>query len=143
MPHRPRNWPTVALALVLVPLLVACEDHTRRGVRDPLGGPTPIPDPEPLPTTIAYRVTGTIANVRITYVNSSQGTTEVTSDLPWFVTVTTREPSTFTYLAAEAPLDNLIEGSLVVQIFVNGQLFRESRASGFNPSVSVSGEVTR
>ena len=37
----------------------------------------------------------------------------------------------------------LAEGTLVVQIFINGDLFREARGSGFQPSISVSGEASR
>ena len=131
------------LALLLIPLLASCEDRDRRGIRDPiLDEPTPVP-PVVQPTRIEYRVLGTIANVTITYFSSAQGTAQVITDVPWFLAYETRADSTFVYLAAEAPADNLLDGTLVVQVFVDGQLFRESRASGFTPSVAVSGEVVR
>ena len=134
---------TVALAIVLLLPLAACEDRGgRRGLRDPIGGPTPVP-PVVQPTRIEYRVLGTIANVTITYFSSAQGTAQVITDVPWFLAYETRADSTFVYLAAAAPADNLLEGTIVVQIFVDGQLFRESRASGFTPQVAVSGEVVR
>ena len=137
------------LALLLLPfLLVAC-DETRdgnRGTREapPVRGVEPTPPPVvPEPQTIVYRVTGTIRNCRITYMSSVQGTSQTVSDLPWIASFDTRADSVFVFLSAEAPMDNLLEGSIVVQIYVNNVLFREARAFGFNPSVAVSGEIVR
>ena len=120
-----------------------CEDHGRRGLRDP-PGVNPTPSPQVIaPIQIDYRVLGTgVRNVSITYFSSTQGTTQVTSDLPWFLSDQTRNDSTFVYLSAEAPMLDL-EGTLIVQVFVNDVLFREARSSGFAPSVTVSGEVVR
>ena len=135
-----RSW---LLVVVLLPTLVACEDN-RRGLRDPpFQEPTPVPlIPDPL--RIDYRVVGTdVRSVTITYFSSTQGTTQTTTDLPWFLTYSTRDESTFVYLSAEAPLSDLMEGTLIVQIFVDGVLFREARSSGFSPSVVISGEVVR
>ena len=132
---------TVLLPVLL--LLASCSDNDRRGLRDPpTEEPTPIP-PAPTPLRIDYRVTGTIPNTQITYFSSSQGTTQTTTDLPWFLSYQTTDASTFVYLAATAPTDNLLEGTLTVQIFVDGVLFREARSSGFTPSVTISGEVTQ
>lgn len=108
---------------------------------------TPVPTPVvilPKPVEVSYRVTGTIRNAHITYFSSVQGTTQVITDLPWFLGYTTpRDNSVFVYLSAEAPFDNILDGSLQVQIFIDGQLFREARSSGSTPSVAVSGEVTQ
>jgi hypothetical protein len=127
--------------LVLAFVAVGCGDNGRRGLRDPpFQEPTPIV-PIPPPLRIDYRVTGTIRGANITYFTSKQGTTQTSTDLPFFVSYDSRDPSTFVYLAAEAPLSNVTEGTLLVQIFVNDVLFREARSSGFSPSVTVSGEV--
>jgi len=132
---------TRLLILLLVPLFVACGSNGQRDLRDPPGGdPTPIPIIPP-PLRIDYRVIGTIRNAQVTYFTSTAGTTQTTTDLPFFVSFQTRDPSTFVYLAAETPLTNFTEGTLMVQIYVNDVLFREARSSGFTPSVSVSGEV--
>jgi hypothetical protein len=151
--HERREIPTVLhhrRALVLLPLLllvVGCETRDGRSARreaPPVRGVEPTAPPVvPEPTRITYRVTGTIRNANITYVSSLQGTTQVVSDLPWFATFDTRAESVFVYLAAEAPIDNFLEGSITVQIFVGGELFREARAFGFQPSVAVSGEVSQ
>jgi len=126
----------------LVLSFVGCGDNNQ-GIRDPPIGtdPTPIP-PLPAAKRIDYRVLGTdVRNVTVTYFSSTQGTTQVTTDLPWFLTYQTRDPSTFVYLSAEAPPSDFFEGTLIVQIFVDDVLFREARSSGFSPAVTVSGEV--
>ena len=132
---------TTHVALGLVLLSLACDRNTLNRRRD---DPTPAPDPPPViePLRITYRVTGTISNTQITYFSSTSGTTQTTTDLPWAVSWQTLDSPVFLFLSAEAPLDNLVEGTLVIQIFVNGSLFREARGSGFFPSISVSGEVT-
>ena len=134
----------LVLLLVVGMLVTSCEDHGRRGLRDPpFADPTPIP-PLPEPLRIEYRVLGVdVRSVAITYFTSTQGTAETTTDLPWFLSYQTRDASTFVYLAAEAPMSGVGEGSLIVQIFVDGVLFREARSSGFAPSVTVSGEVVQ
>lgn len=138
--------PVTALAplLLLLTVLAACEDRGRRGLRDPPGiDPDPVP-PIPVALQIDYRVIGTdVRSVQITYFSSAQGTTQTTTDLPWFLSYQTREDSTFVYLSAEAPMSDFLEGTLIVQVFVDGVLFREARSSGFSPSVTVSGEVVR
>ena len=131
----------LVLALVLAALVPACANDGT-GIRDPVNQPAPTPVPPPPATlTIAYRVTGTIPNTKITYFSSTQGTTQLSTDLPWAISYQTGELHPFLYLAADTPLDNFVDGSLVVQVFVNGALFREARGSGFTVSVAASGEV--
>src|SRR4029434_8689257 len=118
-----------------------CRDSNRADLRDTPTTPAPTPLPIPATLTVAYRVTGTIPNTQITYFSSIQGTTQVRTDLPWAVSYQTTDLHPFLYLAAEQPLDNFTDGSLVVQVFVNGVLFREARGSGFTIAVAASGEV--
>jgi hypothetical protein len=132
-------------SLFLLPLmamlLAGCRSDSTNELRpNPTPEPTPVP-PAPQTLTVAYRVTGTISNTQITYFSSIQGTTQVKTDLPWAVSYQTTDLHPFLYLAAETPIDNFLEGNLVVQIFVNGVLFREARGSGFVISVAASGEV--
>lgn len=129
-------------SVALLLLVAACDrDGGRLGLRDPVGAAAPTPPVVPALLRIDYRVLGTIRNTKITYFSAIQGTTQTITDLPWAVSYQTTNQRTFVYLAAEAPLDNFVEGSLVVQIFVDGILFREARGSGFQPSVAVSGET--
>lgn len=130
----------LAVALVAALALGCTDDSGRAGLRSPPAGPT-LPPPPPETLTIGYRVTGTIPNTAITYFSSLQGTTQLRTDLPWAVSFSTTDLHPFLYLAAETPADNFEEGSLVVQVFVNGVLFREARGSGFVISVAASGEV--
>jgi len=128
------------LVLALLLPLLGCRHDTNELRPDPTPTPTPVPTPPPV-LTVAYRVTGTIPNTQITYFSSIQGTTQVKTDLPWAVSYQTSDLHPFLYLAAEAPVDNFTDGNLVVQIFVDGVLFREARGSGFVISVAASGEV--
>jgi len=130
----------LSLALV-VSLATACSNDAN-GQRDPLNpsAPTP-PTPPPATLRIDYRVTGDIPNTQITFFTATQGTTEVKTDLPWTISYTSNDLHPFLFLAGETPNDNFTNGSIDVQIFVNGVLFREARGSGFVISVSASGEV--
>jgi hypothetical protein len=131
----------LAALVLLLPLLAACANDGN-GIRGPLA-PSPPPAPPPPPTVIEYRVTGTIPGTRITYFSSTQGTTQVATDLPWSLSYTAGALPAFVYLAADTPVDTFTEGTLVVQIFVGGVLFREARGSGFVISIAASGEVTQ
>jgi hypothetical protein len=130
----------VMLSLVAALSVAACSDNGRTSLRDPPAGPTPVPEPSDV--RVDYRVTGThVRNVHITYFSSSQGTTQVTTDLPWSITYRTPDLHPFVYLQADTPIDQNDEGTLVVQIFVNGLLFREAHATGFELEVAASGDV--
>jgi hypothetical protein len=130
------------LLLLLLTATTGCEADRPRP-EAPIA-PTPIPIPTPIAATrIEYRVTGTHRDVSITYTTSTAGTTVVKTDLPWFVTYETLAPRTFVYVQADGSTFNTIEGVLIVQIFVDGLLFREARGAGLIPSVVASGEVVR
>jgi hypothetical protein len=100
--------------------------------------PTPPPAPEPTVHSFEFRVTGTVRRVDISHASTTEGTTLLTTDLPWFATI--RSARTLMFLSlkvASAPFD---EGTLTAQLFVDGQLFREAHATGFEPSVDISGQ---
>jgi hypothetical protein len=130
------------LVLALLLPMLGCKANGN-GLRDPVN-PEPTPTPPPLPRTITvdYRVTGSIPNTHITYFSTIQGTTQVTTDLPWAISFQTTELHPFLYLAAQSPFENIVNGNIIVQIFVNGVLFREARGNGFEISVAASGEVS-
>lgn len=110
--------------------LLECESPT---------APTPVPTPTP--NSIEFRVLGDIVldpgtnGVEIQYGSTEEGTSRILSTLPWFLTTRTLRDSLFIVLNASGTGF----GVLQVQIIVNGQLFREASASGFNPRVAVSG----
>jgi len=136
------NYKRTALLLLLALTAVACQDNTRPRPDPPIA-PTPLPPPIVVATRIEYRVTGTHRDVTITYTTSTAGTTVVKTDLPWFVTYDTLAARTFVFVQADGSSFNTVEGPLIVQIFVDGALFREARGAGLTPSVAASGEVVR
>lgn len=131
---------SLSVLVLVLGLTAACENDRLRP--DSPSGPTP-PEPPLVATQIEYRVASPIRNLDVTYSNAVQGTTFLLTDAPWFIRFDTLRPRTFVYLEVRAPFTNTVEGPLVGQIFVNGELFREATARGFFPVVTVSGEVTR
>lgn len=136
--------PLSVLVVVLALVAYGCDREPNRVARNAVGiGPSPVTTPEVKPLHIEYRVIGTIPDAHIVYQSASQGTTIVTSKLPWVAGFDTLQDTVFVSLNATSTLSQDIEGDLIVQIFVDGTLFRESRESGFDLDVTVSGEVTR
>jgi hypothetical protein len=70
----------------------------------------------------------------ITASNSQEGMDIVTTGLPWFQSITVKK-DTFLYLDAQS----FDFGTIQVQIYVDGVLFREAFSNGFNPKIAVSG----
>jgi hypothetical protein len=102
--------------------------------------PSPVPEPPapPPPThTFEFRVVGTVGRVDISHTSTTEGTTLVRSNLPWFATIRSARTLMFLSLTAAA-LDT--EGTLTVQLFVDGVLFREAHATGFAPTATISGQ---
>jgi len=115
-------------------------------------GPSPINPPNtPTPTPISaskieFRVAGNATSARVRFTNAQDGTTILTTTLPYVVTVTTNESSMFISLEA-TPISypfTTVNPFMTVQIFVNGSLFREAISEDFMYStLSVSGTWRR
>lgn len=140
------------LPLCLLLTLVGCNDAGggRRGERD-LPGEDPNPtSPTPAPTlnTFEYRVIGNPGNFRrtdIRWSSTQEGTSLVSSQLPWTSSIRTFDNSSFLTLSARqislgADEDDIT--FLQIQVLVNGSVFREASAPGPNASVSVTGQWT-
>jgi hypothetical protein len=127
------------LFLAGLPLLAAAcvRDNTITVPKDE--SPTPAgPTPLPKAHEFEFRVNGTVEGLLdIGMSNSAEGTTLIRSDLPWFVTVKSTRTSMFLSLEAQS-FDGF--GTLTVQIFVDGELFREASSDGFAPRASISGQ---
>jgi len=150
MPHLNRR---VFLAAVLPVLAAACacdddEDdcdqvhdaearEACKAARNPGPAPTPIPEPAKV-HDFEFRVTGTVRRVDISHSSTTEGTTLLTTDLPWFATI--RSTRTLMFMAVTVSAGEFEQGSLTAQLFVDGQLFREAHATGFAPQVSISGQ---
>jgi len=126
-----------------------CEDiddrHERRQCLADRNGenptkPTPIEEPPPPPPvhSFEFRVTGTVRRVDISHSSTTEGTTLLTTDLPWFATIRSTRTLMFLSLVVSSALFE--EGTLTAQLFVDGQLFREAHATGFQPTVTISGQ---
>jgi len=106
----------------------------------PSPAPTPIP-PAQVANTIEFRVLGDVLfdpgtnGAEIQFGSTQEGTARLLSTLPWFSQTKTFKDSLFIVLNAQASGF----GVLQAQIIVNGELFREASASGFNPKVALSG----
>lgn len=134
------RWRRVLVVAVVLAGPACADDRVRP---EPPIAPTPVPPVPIVATRIEYRVTGTHRDVTITYTSSIAGTTILRTDLPWFLTYETLAAQTFVFVQAAGSSFNTVEGPIVVQVFVDGLLFREARANGLIPVVEVSGEVRR
>jgi hypothetical protein len=102
------------------------------------GGAPSAPSPPPVQHTIEYRVVGQVSEATVSYGNAQQGTTDLVTLLPWAASFKTSRTTLFVYLSAHS----FEEGVLRVQIFVDGDLYREAATDGLATSVvSVSGTV--
>lgn len=99
--------------------------------------PTPLPEP-PKVHSFEFRVTGTLSGATIALTSTSEGTTTLTTDVPWFATI--RSTRTLMFLSLSAQASGY--GTLTVQLFVDGVLFREATTTGFDPKVAISGQWT-
>lgn len=127
------------LFLVAVPMLaVACVKDNTLVDKDKEDSPVSAA-PSVLPKTheFEFRVNGTVTGqVDVSLASTAEGTTLLRTDVPWFVTV--KSTRTFMFLSLSASSTGF--GKLTVQIFVDGQLFRESSADGIEPVCSISGQ---
>lgn len=120
------------------------------GCRDVVNVTNPSPTPTPTPTvtpevrlnTIEYRVQGNASSARIRYSFPTDGITLVTSVLPYDIVYTTALDTVFVSLEA-TPVSypfNILTPFTSVQIFANGNIFREATTSDFLlGTISVSG----
>jgi hypothetical protein len=129
--------PTNRLRIVTLCLLALVSSCTRiYNERDRSSASTPptAPTPAVVVDVIEFRVFGNVggAPVFIKYTNSVDGlTTATAATLPYVATVRSDDSFIFLYLEASAVSAAIQLGTLQVQIYVNGKLFREGFASGF------------
>lgn len=106
----------------------------------PPAAPSPVPPPQ-VANNIEFRVLGDVLfdpgtnGADIQFGTTQEGTARVLSTLPWFSSTKTFRDSLFIILNVSATGFGLVQA----QIIVNGELFREATATGFNPKVALSG----
>ena len=128
------------LPVLLVAILVsACGDTIVNVPTAPSTTPAPV---EAKPSTIEYRVSGNANSVRIRYSNVSDGLSQVVTTMPYVTRFTTKDTTMFLSLEA-TPISypfSVTFPFLSVQIFVDGNLFREASSNEFLlNTLSVSG----
>lgn len=133
------RWSLVLLLLALA----GCEADKA----EPQSAPT-APTPVVVATTpdrIEFRVSGlNLPSVLIRNVSTLDGTSQVTTTLPYFVALESSRSSVFLSLEVTTTTPPATGNAwLLAQIFVNGNLFREATAAGFMPSVTISGTYRR
>jgi hypothetical protein len=100
----------------------------------PTSPTAPDPTPPPAPVhTLEFRAESVLGfdtqTAQITYGTAADGTSAVSTNLPWTVSVPA-STGLFVYIQAVAQGENQVR----VQIILDGKVFRE--ATGFSPSVS-------
>lgn len=141
----------MAKRLLILALLVLISGCQERNYYDSTTGPTRVTNPtpnnggNPTPTTVSkieFRVSGNAVSARVRFTNAQDGTTILTTTLPYVTTISTTESSMFISLEA-TPTSypfSTTDPFMMVQIFVNGSLFREAVSEDFMYStLSVSG----
>ncbi len=134
----------LTLLVWFVALLAGCSSDDDRGVV--INNPTAPTPPPVVINTIEFRVVGNASSVRIRHVNPVDGLSQVSTVLPFVVSLRTDQAAMFLSLEV-LPLSyppGLLFPFLSVQIFVNGVLFREgSSADLLMLPISVSGTWRR
>lgn len=77
--------------------------------------------------SVTYRVDGTATQVAITYANSSEGTSQITTTTPWTLQFQDPTEGQFLYVSAQNQHET---GSVHVSITKNGTLYKESTSTG-------------
>jgi hypothetical protein len=77
--------------------------------------------------SVTYRVDGTATSVAITYSNSSEGTSQITTNTPWSYSFEKPTAGQFLYVSAQNQNET---GTVHVSITRNGTLFKEATSSG-------------
>jgi hypothetical protein len=126
---------TATLAIVL--LAIACS--VKSGIEI---APFPTLPPPPKSDIVEFRVVGNFPSVQIKYRTPLDGTSQVTTGLPWSTFVRMVKGPVFLSIEVQAKSESLGPGAsfLQVQIFVNGILFREANSSDKLPMIQTSGQ---
>jgi len=96
----------------------------------------PPPPPPPAAPNVEYRVSGSAYSVFITYVNKTEGTSQEYSNTPWSYSWSGAKSGQFLYVSAQNQWDT---GSVTVEIYKNGNLFKTSTSTGAYVIATASG----
>jgi hypothetical protein len=76
---------------------------------------------------VEYRVSGSTNKVSITYANSNEGTSQLTTNTPWSYKFSTAKTGQFLYVSAQ---NQRSSGTVIVEIYRHGTLYKKSESSG-------------
>jgi hypothetical protein len=134
----------LTLGIIIALVTIGCGD-TYINVPSPTA-PTSPSEPVITSVKIEYRVTGNAASVKVRYSNEQDGLIQTVTTLPFFSTFSTNQSSAFVSLEV-TPLtmyDYVQTPFISLQIFVNGNLFKEATANSFvQQTISVDGTWRR
>jgi hypothetical protein len=103
------------------------------------------PTPVVVSNTFEFRVTGNAQQVRIRYSNPVDGTSQVSSALPFFTSF--RSDRDYVFLSLDVtPLNfpfSVTQPFISAQILVNGEVFGQASSTEFLETVSISGTWRR
>jgi|KBSMisStaDraftv2_1062788.scaffolds.fasta_scaffold00662_9 hypothetical protein len=99
--------------------------------------PTPTP-PVVVRHTIEFRALGTTRAASLQYGSAQEGSTDISTIVPWSSSFTTTRSTLFVFITGR-PDEFGFE--LRVQIFIDGELFREAATDGLGAAASASGTV--
>jgi hypothetical protein len=87
---------------------------------------------------VEYRVDGTATQGSMTYSNATEGTEQVTANLPWSIAFTATKESEFVYISAQ---NQNSTGTVHVSILLDGVLFKEASSTGAFVIATASGST--
>lgn len=90
----------------------------------------------PVAPNVEYRVTGSAYSVFITYANKTEGTSQEYANVPWTYSWSGAKSGQFLYVSAQNQWDT---GSVTVEIYKNGNLFKTSTSTGAYVIATASG----
>lgn len=94
-----------------------------------------VPEP-PVAPNVEYRVSGSAYSVFITYANKTEGTSQEYANIPWTYSWSGAKSGQFLYVSAQNQWET---GSVTVEIYKNGSLYKTSTSTGAYVIATASG----
>jgi len=96
----------------------------------------PEPPKPPAPPNVEYRISGSAYSVFITYANKTEGTSQEYANIPWAYSWSGAKSGQFLYVSAQNQWET---GSVTVEIYKNGSLYKTSTSTGAYVIATASG----
>lgn len=96
----------------------------------------PPPPPPPASPSVEYRISGSAYSVFITYENKTEGISQEYANVPWTYSWSGAKSGQFLYVSAQNQWET---GSVTVEIYKNGSLYKTSTSTGAYVIATASG----